>query len=159
MDDYLKVFNDSYSITKAELHLPVIDDARMFYMGVYAKNGGFHLWEFEVTGLEKVDDLDGKRLHVHSNGEAFDDDSLGTDIIGAFDTTDLNYVSVQDSAYCYGEIHVDFARIDGLTYRCHVELKLTESDEDPEDLTPEDCNIECTADFTVLVDEKNPFED
>ena len=40
----------------------------------------------------------------------------------------------------------------------HCEFTLTESDEDPWELQPEDFNICASADFSVEVDEINPMD-
>ena len=85
--------------------------------------------------------------------------TLGTDIVGAESLTDLNYWSSSDGGYCYGDIQVNFQRIKDRTYRVQVQMTLTESDEDPEDLSPQDYNVIGSADFIVTVDEDNPMED
>ena len=163
MNSTVTLHGASYPVTEAELHLPVVDDMRLIYMMVTSDSvaGGFALWEIELALLEKIDDLDGKRIHVRPNGETYDDDTLGTDIIGSDSFTDLNYWNTHGQAipgYCYGDILVDFKRIEGRTYRVRAEMTLTESDEDPEDLSSEDYNVTGSADFVVTVDEQNPTE-
>ena len=151
---------ENYPISRTKLHLPLVDDMRMMYMMVETDTeaGGFALWEIELALLENIYDLDGKRIHVKPDGQTYDDDTLGTDIIGADNFTDLNYWSTEEDGYCYGDILVDFTRLEGRKYKVHVEISLTESDEDPEDLSPEDYNINGSADFIVTVDEENPTE-
>ena len=150
----------NYEINNVELHLPVDDDVRFLYMLACtdSETEGFGLWEIELALLGNIDDLDGKRIHIKPNGENYDDDTLGTDIIGADMITDLNYLNTPDACYSYGDIMVDFKRIEYRTYQIHIEMTLTESEEDPEDLSPEDYNITGSADFLVNVDENNPTE-
>ena len=161
MVDMIKLRGKSYPITKMDLHLPEVSDVRMMYMRVDtgADIGGFALWDIELALLNNIEELDGKRIHIMPDGETYEDDTLGTDIIGAM--TDANYWSANSMEYedyFYGDILVDFRRIEGRIYRVHVEMTLTESEEEPEDLSPEDYNISATADFTVTVDEINPME-
>jgi len=161
MKNVLKIHDIEYSIEKAELHLPLVDDIRIMYMMIQcgSNEGGFAIWEIELGLLEKIDDLDGKRIHVKPNGETYDDDTLGTDIIGADILTDLNYwQGPGDEDYCYGDIKVDFERINGSTYRVRVECSLTDSDDNPDELPSEAFKIIGKAEFTVTVDEKNPME-
>ena len=160
MKNSMQVLGKNYDIAKTDIHLPVMDEVRMMYMSVLTASGteGFGLCEIELALLEDIDELDGRRMHIRPNGETYDDDTLGTDIIGADMLTDLNCWHTFDGSYSYGDILVDFKRIEGRTYRVHVEMTLTESEEEPEDLSPEDYNILATADFTVTVDEINPME-
>ena len=148
-------------INKAELHLPMDAGGRMMYLGVSVEPErlGFGLWEVELVCVEAIDDLDGKRIHAKADGESYDDDTAGADMLGAYSTSDLNYLSYQGNTFCYGDILVDFKKIQGRKYQIHIELALTDSDEDPEDLPPEAYNHQLTADYTVEVDEKNPYED
>ena len=161
MENSLILNGKRYAVSRVELHLPPDEDIRMMYMSVETETeaGFFALWNYELALLEDINDLDGKRIHVKPNGETYDDDTLGTDIIGADNSTDVNYWSTKDTPYCYGDILVDFRRIKDRTYRVHVEIALTDSDEDPEDLSPEDYNIAGNAEFTVEVDEKDPWQD
>lgn len=160
MQNTITLNGKSYPTENVELHLPVVDETRLLYMAVESETeaGGFGLWEIELALLDDIDDLDCKRIHVRPDGETYDDDTLGTDIIGADMFTDLNYWSAGDDGYCYGDILVDFKRIEGRTYHVHVECALTDSDEDPEDLSPEDFQHTGSADFIVTVDEENPTE-
>ena len=160
MKNILKIHDIEYSIEEAELHLPLVDDILLMYIMVQceSKEGGFAIWEIELALLEKFDDLDGKRIHVKPNGETYDDDTLGTDIIGADTLTDLNYwQGPGDKDYCYGDIKVDFERITGSTYRVRVECSLTDSDEDPVALPSEAFDVIGKAEFTVIIDQKNPY--
>jgi len=152
------------AIMNAELHLPVVDEIRMMYMSVGTDPiaGGFRLREIELALLEDIDQLDGKRIHVRPNGETYDDDTLGTDIIGADILTDSNCWCTDGldyETYSFGDILVDFHRIEGRTYRVHVEMTLTDSEEDRADLAPEDFRFTGSADFTVTVDEQDPMDD
>ena len=160
MDNILTINNKSYRITEPELHFLATDDTWLMYLGVGLGpgKGCLGLWEIELVLLDSIDKLDGKRIHLHPDGESYDDDTLGTDIIGAYAMSDLNYLLVEGEAYIYGEILVDFKRIQGMTYHCHIEFTLTDSDEDEEDMSPEDYNIFATADFTVTADEKDPLD-
>jgi hypothetical protein len=147
-----------YPVDSVELHLPEIDETRMMYLSVSTKTGAnmsFNLWDVEIALLENIDDLDGKRIHLHPDGESYEDDTLGADIIGAM--TDANYWFTSDGGYVYGDILIDFKRIKGQIYRVTAEISLADSDEDPEDLSPEDFSYHASLDFMVTVDEKNPM--
>ena len=151
----------TYSIEEVELRLPLIDDVRLLFLSVTSATeaGGFGLWEVEVRELDGVDELDGKRIHIKPNGECYDDDTLGSDMIGACETSELNYWRAYRQSYIYGDILVDFMHVEGRKYRVHFECTLTDSDKDPEDLTPDDYSARGSADFVVEVDEKNPYDD
>ena len=162
MDDNILILDRTTRlIDKLQLHIPAAGGARVMYLLADSDSdiGGFALWDIELACLENLDDLYGKRIHIKPNGEAYPDDTLGTDILGAM--TDGNYWSTRSDHlddYSYGDILVDFKRIKGRQYHVHVELTLTDSDEDPEDLSPEDFDVHASADFTVTVDEENPME-
>ena len=145
-----------FEIAEAELHVVVEDDSATLYLGASnTMHGGFGLWEVHLTEVTDLHDLDGAKLHANPNGDSYDDDTLGSDMVGSDLLTDLNYWSTgqdADEIYLYGEIEVDFKRIEGNQYHCHVSCTLTDSDEDPEDLTPEDYNISASADFDVTAD-------
>ena len=104
MQNTITLNGKSYPTENVELHLPVVDETRLLYMAVESETeaGGFGLWEIELALLDNIEDMDGKRIHVRPDGETYDDDSLGTDIIGADMFTDLNYWSASDDGYCYG---------------------------------------------------------
>jgi hypothetical protein len=150
-----------YPVSEVELHLPLDAGVRMMYLGVVTDSeaGGFGLWDVELAMLEDIDGLDGGRIHVKPDGECYDDDTLGTDMVGAYETSDLNYWGAKGKSYCYGEILVDFKRIEGRKYTVHFECTLTDSENDSDDLLPEDYQYKGSADFTVEVDEKDPYDD
>ena len=134
----------------------------MMYLGVSAEQPdrlGFGLWEVELVCVEAVDDLDGKHIHAKADGESYDDDTAGADMLGAYSTSDLNYLSLRGQTYLFGDVLVDFKKVEGRQYQVHIELSLTDSDEEPEDLQQEAFNHHLIADFAVEVDEKNPYED
>jgi len=133
----------------------------MLYLGVVTDSeaGDFGLWEVELALLRDIHDLDGHRIHVRPSGECYEDDTLGTDMIGAYNTSDLNYWAAKDRSYVYGDVLVEFSRIQGRIYRVHFQCTLSDSDEDPQALSPEDYWARGTADFTVEVDEDNPYDD
>lgn len=158
-----KVFLDEkvYPIEKAELHLVPYDNSFMMYLGVSTDGeaGGFGLWEVELPLLKSIEELGSQRIHVKPDGECYDDDTLGTDMVGAYATSDLNYWGGQNESYVYGEITVDFKRIEGWTFQIHIELTLTDSNKDTEDLPPEAFNHRGSADFIVTADDKDPWDD
>lgn len=164
------VFDQSvFEITKAELHVPLNESVRMFYLHVSAgAMASFALWEFEISNCRNLDDLDNNKMHVHFPETVYDDDTLGTDIIGVDDSTGLNYIQVNNGRFGYGEIQVDFKKIEGDTYRVSVFMTLGadedkfETDEELEDyenLDEEDHSHyphHAKAVFTVTVDEADP---
>jgi len=148
-------------IVEIELHLPRVDDVHMLYLRVSSGSslGGFALWDIELSLLDNIEDLDGRRIHVMPNSETYEDDTLGTDIIGAM--TDANYWSTcphGQTDYIYGDILVDFKQVEGRTYQVHIEMTLADSDDDPDELSPDEFNIIGGADFVVSIDEENPME-
>ena len=148
-------------ISEIELHLPRVDNVHMLYLRVSSGStlGGFALWDIELSLLDNIEDLDGRRIHIMPDGETYEDDTLGTDIIGAM--TDANYWSTYphgETDYVYGDILVDFKRIEGKTYQVHVEMTLADPDEDPDELSPDEFNMTGSADFVVTIDEINPME-
>lgn len=154
----LSIFGKTYPVIDAELHLPRVDEARWLYMGAYVEpDDGLRLWDIELASLQDLDDLDGKRIHVRPNGETYDDDTMGTDIVGMYDTTDMNGWKVGNEIYLYGDIQIDFERIEGRQFRCRFECTLTDKDEEPKNLPPEDFNIVGIADFIVVADERGRY--
>jgi hypothetical protein len=146
-------------IQEAELHFPIMDGIRMMYMAVESslpEAGSFRIWGIELALLDDLDDLNGKRIHIMPNGEAFDDDTLGTDIIGVQTFTDQHYWDTAERPLQYGEIMMEFHRIRGQLCRIHGEITLTESDEDAADLPPEAFDHFAVVDFEVLLDKKKP---
>ena len=160
MENIVCLNNVKYPIESSELHIVKCDNIFRMYLGVANKKiGGFGFWEVELKSLKLIDELDGKRIHVKPNGELYNDDTLGTNMLGAYEDSDLNYWGGDAGFYYYGEILIDFKRLQDLTYRVHIELTLTDSDEEPEDLKPEDFNIKAHAGLEVVLDEKLPFDD
>lgn len=158
-ESVLTVNNMKYAVTEAELHLPSEEGLRMMYMSVRCgPNTGFALWEYELALLANIEDLHAKRIHVTHTGEAYADDTLGTDIVGAHLYTDANVCCVEGDVYVYGDILVDFKRVEGRKYRCHAELALSDLDQYPADLSPEDFKFAAIADITVIADEKHLLE-
>jgi hypothetical protein len=158
MEGIVTLQDIGYPIDSVELHLPTVDDTRMMYLSVSTETGAsmsFNLWDIELALLENIDELDGKRIHLYPNGESYEDDTLGADIIGAM--TDANYWFTNGNSYVYGEILMDFKRIRGQTYRITAAITLADSAEDPEDLSPEDFSYHAELDCLVAVDEKNPM--
>ena len=149
-----------------ELHLPKVYNQRMLYLMVDSgcELGGFALWEISLDLLDDINALDGKRIHVKHDGECFEDDTLGTDIIGADGITDLNYWNTyyhkEYDNFAFGDIQVDFKLIENNKYSVHIEMTLTDNLEDgPEDLEPEDFGFRGSADFIVDIDEDDPYAD
>ena len=149
-----------------ELHLPKVYDQRILYLMVDSNSelGGFALWEITLDLLDDIDSLDGKRIHLKHDGECYDDDTLGTDIIGSNDITDLNYWNThyheEYDNFAYGDILVDFKLIENEKYYVHIEMTLTDNLEDgPEYLELEDYGFRGGADFVVNIDEEDPYSD
>jgi hypothetical protein len=161
MEGKVVLNGDEYPISRVVLHIPQVDDFRKMYLLLETgtEAGGFALWDIELSLLENIENLHDKQIHLKPNGETYEDDTLGTDIIGAM--TDGNYWSTNSDQYddfVFGDILIQFQNVENQKYRIHVEMALTESDEDPEDLSPEDYNISASADFEVTIDERNPME-
>lgn len=148
----MTVLGRIHAITEAELHVPAVYETRLLYLCVAAEpSGGFGIWEVDLTRLRDLDELNGKRLHIRWTGEAFEDDTLGTDNTGVDDVTDLNYLQVEGRGYGYREVQVDFTRIQGRHYRVEAHLVLMTDGEKPAD------DFTATAEFTVDADEHDPF--
>jgi len=149
-----------HPIREVELHIPLEAGARVLYMGVVAEGavGAFGLWGVELTMLQNIEDLSGQRIHLQPNGESFDDDTLGADILGAYASSDLNYWSTSSTSFVYGEIMVDFTQVNGRVFHVHLELSLADSSDNPADLPAEAFAHRGSADFTVAIDEENPLE-
>jgi hypothetical protein len=151
---------EELTIVNKEMHLPLRDEIRVLYLAVSTDNiaGGFRLWGIELPLLKSLDDLDRQAIHFRGDGETFDDDTLGTDIIGSDEAINTWCTNGKDyEAFQFGEMKVDFHRLKGRQYRVTVECTLSDSDEDPQDLLPEDYWASGSAEFTVEVDEKNLY--
>ena len=151
------------AVEKAELHLPLLETQRYMYLSVDAESelGGFFLWEIPLPLLSSLDNLDGQRIHIKPNGESFDDDTLGADIIAAYHSTDMNYWHgyPDEEDYSYGEILIDFQRIEGMKYHVCINMTLTDSEEVPADLPPEAFNVIGKAEFDVTIDQNDPYSE
>jgi hypothetical protein len=159
--DHVELDGKTYAISEVELHIVLDDGTSMMYMAVAAKGkaGGFGLWEVELPQLKSIDGLDGKRIHVRPDGECYDDDTLGTDMVGAYAATDLNYWGSKNGPLVYGDILVDFTRIEGRTFRVKIKMTLADAQDHPADLPPEAFSHSGCADFVVTLDENNPYEE
>lgn len=146
-------------IKESRCSLPIIGDLRMLYLRVVGETNRACLWDVELPLLESLEDLDGQRIHVRPDGECYDDDTLGTDMVGAYSTSDLNFWDSTEDSLLYGDIRVDFNQIEGRTFRVRIEMTLSDSEDDPEDLPPEAFDHVGKADFVVTVDEKNPYDE
>jgi hypothetical protein len=155
----LTIHGQTYSVYKADLHLPILDGSRYLFLTTYVGPAdddlGFALWEVELPLLKRLDLLDGQRIHVRPGGEGYEDDTLGTDIIGM---REISRWGIGMNYGVYGDIQIDFRRIQGREYRCVVECSL--SDADLEDQAPSE-HFEAIgrADFTVIADEVDPYAD
>lgn len=149
----MTVLEKTYPITNAKLHLPREEETRLMYLYVEAAgHGGFRIWRFDLTRLEGPDGLDGQRLHTRWPGEAFQDDTLGTDTTGVEDVTDLNYMQVDGENYFYTNIQVDFTRVESRQYHVEACLQVRTEEDFGNDVT-------ATADLVVTADENNPWAD
>jgi hypothetical protein len=161
MKGTLSIAGDVYAVVKAELHLPVLDYRRYMYLSVWGERGnegaGFDLWNVELALLESFDELDGKRIHVRPDGESYEDDTLGCDIIGMDDERSF-WQTTGRQVYAYGDIRIHFQRLDGDQYRCHVDCTLAEVGPNEERRTRE-FPITGSADFAVTADEIDPDAD
>lgn len=149
-----------HRLAEAELLLPLDGGTRWMYLFVSGEDPhvGFGMWDVELVLLTAdLNRLDGQRIHVRPDYATCDDDTLGTDISQMYETTDINYLRAGDEFYSFGEIQVDFHRIDGNTYRCRFSATLT--DEEPAELRemPESAfKDRATAEFIVTVEERRP---
>ena len=155
----MNVNSESYPVLKAELHLPLIRGARYLDMLIIGPGCcSFGLSYVELSFLDNLDDLDGKRIHIHADGESFEDDTLGTDIVGADDFTDGNLWQYPSVVYFYGEIQIDFKKVQDRIYHCVLCCQLTANDQMEPCELPSDAFVQGTAEFDVKVDEENPHE-
>lgn len=174
-------------VTAAELHIPVVWDARCMFLAVHGNKdnntGSSALWRIDLPLLGSLDDLDGQRIHVHANGDCFPDDTLDTNIFGQSDLTywELATDDANDKggAYVVGAMRLDFERIEAWLYRCRLWCSLMRAperelpplieedgflvrapyapDEERGEPMDEDFDREGSADFLVEVDEANPY--
>ena len=172
----LTVNRNTLPVVEAELHLPYTHGARLMYLRVSAVDDreGFELTlgEIELPLLKDIQSLDGQRLHVRLDGEAYHDDTLGTDVIGMMNN-DLSEWSCGMEGVSDGELKIDFHHLEGDMYRCVAEFawQYEEDDEPPEEEEivfedeEEDANdreseepedVIGSADFLVRVDEIDP---
>lgn len=148
----LSVLGTIYPVTHAELHVPALYGTRLMYLRVSTEHdGGFGIWEVDLSRLEGLNELDGKRIHIRWEGDAFEDDTLGTDTTGVEDTTDLNYLQADGENYGYREVLVDFTRLQSHQYRVEARFVLMSEDEDPAN------DVSAMAELLVEVDEQDPF--
>jgi len=156
MDNTILLNGISADIRSAELHLPACDGFRRMYLLVTAEpRTEFALWDVDLLLLADINDLDGKRIHVRGDGETFEDDTLGTDILPLNDGT--GWYSTQGD-YLFSELQMDFKRLEGCTYRCKVQCLLTDADEEAEKPGWGLGGIPAYAEFVVDVDEANPMD-
>ena len=158
MQNLIELGGKVKAVKKACLHLPELEGRRYMYLSVDAESelGGFFLWEIPLPFLYSLDNMDSQRIHIKPNGE-----SLGADIIAAYHSTDMNYWhgSPDEEDYAYGEILIDFIRIEGNRYQVRMKMTMTDSEEDPADFPPEAFDTVVKADFVVTVDEKDPYKE
>jgi hypothetical protein len=154
----LKLGDAVYAVRSVEMHVPEEGETRWLYLLVAAEpDEGFALWGLELPLLNSLEALHGQRLHVRWGGDAFDDDTLGTDIIGVESTTDLNYWHGSQGSYAFAEVQVDFERVAEHRFRCCVSLLLTDPDADQEaGCVPQVPPVRATGEFTAEVDEIDP---
>ncbi|MBN1553682.1 MAG: hypothetical protein JXA11_02970 [Phycisphaerae bacterium] len=155
----MNVNGEKYPVINAELHFPLIRGAR--YLDILVIGPGccsFGLSYVELSLLDNLDDLDGKRIHIHADGESFGDDTLGTNIIGADGFTDGNVWQYPKTVYFYGEIQMDFQKVEDRIYHCKLFCQLTSDDQMEISQLPLDAFVKGTAEFDVEVDEENPHE-
>ena len=125
------VRGETFDIDTVRLYLPEDEQGRLMYLWIgTSRDSGFAVWGALLQLADKPADLHGKRLHVRLNGYTYDDDTLGTDVIGIEDTTDLNYVRAGDEAYAYDEIQIDFERVSENEFRCRLRGTLTTEEDD-----------------------------
>jgi len=177
MADTLTINGVTIPVVEAELHLPLIRGTRLMYLRIkgYKESRVIELTlgEIELPLLASVDGLDRQRVHVRMNGEAYDDDTLGSDIIAMLnnDSTEwtCNMEGVGD-----GELRMDFRRIEGRRYRCVMEFEWVYFEyEDDDDGNEIDCDragyeepVLCEterasgrAEFSTMIDEVNPLDE
>ncbi len=154
---------ERFALTKTELYLPAVEEGewRYLYIGVSGPQAGFGIWGAVLQAVERVEDLDGRRLHVHFGCyETYPDDTLGSDIVSIDDTTDLNYLTIEEHNYGFGEVQVDFERVDGHEFRCRFCLRVVREGGDslitqPESLETE-YPLEVRGEFTAIIQEQQP---
>lgn len=166
MKDFVELAGTRYPVVQAELHTPLTDGQRFIHLFAYIESpegpGGFGFNQVEVPLLAGADGLDGQRIHVRPDGYAYEDDTLATDYVGAEVFTDLNFWRIGGRDYLWGEMQIDFERIQGLRYRVRVRARLAplEPDEDmDENRQLERCTMEARAEFTVVADERDAAGD
>ena len=162
MENYLNLDGKQYPVEEVIFNLDVSEEGSVLYFGAGSEIGGFGLWGIELSELTSQDCLDCRRIHVGPAGKNYEDDTLGTNIIDAFDMSDLNYWHSEDDDVddlIYGEIQVDFKLLDKEHYSIKIEICMTESDEDPEDLTLEDYNHILVVNLAAKLQIGNPDED
>lgn len=155
----LTVGDREYCLAEAELHMPLLGENRWMYLVVAAADGrvGFGLWDVEFTALTRLEELDGKRMHVRRDTSAYDDDTLGTDIAAMYETTDINYLSTEEGAFDFEEIQLDFEYREPPQCRCRFRAVLTaDTKQDPNKESKEACGVIACAEFTVRLDENDP---
>ena len=161
MSDFVEVDGRRYSVKRAELHFPLMDETRYIFLCVYLEpKGGFAAWYIEVPLLAGLDALDGPRIHIRADGFAYPDDTLGTDCIGADNWTDMNYWSIEDATYNWGELQLDFRRLDEGRFRVIVSARLSDGpewdDSTAEEFPLDEFRIAARAELIVVPDEVDP---
>jgi len=163
MIGFVRVGERNYEVVQAELHVPLLDETRHIFLCVNIQPpGGFAFWYVQLPGLGRLEELSGQRIHVRCDGFSYQDDTLATDCTGAESWTDLNYWQIDGRAYSWGEMRIDFQRVDGGRYRILVTARLSENDlrnVDWENASLlQHCPVEASAELSIVADERNPLE-
>lgn len=155
----LTIGRRSYEVAKAELHVPVKEECRILYLSAWGikggKEGGLVIYGAELALLNSPADLDGARIHVRPDGETYEDDTLGTDIIGW--NEEESTAREDEELYNYGDICIDFESIGGNEYRCRVKCDLALIGP-PTDGPSTSYPVKATAEFLAIADEVDPLD-
>ena len=170
MENQIYFNQETIKVEEVKLHIPEDQGHYFLFLSVSWDGGnkGFGLWNIELARLKDINGLHLGRIHIQPGGETYDDDTLGSDIVRACEVTDLNYWNDYPSAYDFGEILVDFERIEGNSYRVNLSMTLGQDEEEfkseRELENYESLEIDdparyphtAKATFTVTVDERHP---
>ena len=153
---YLRIENQEIAIAKAELLCEISEGYIIRLVAEFVGGGFFGFCDVELPLLKSIPELAEQRIHIEWEADAFEDDTLGTDWIGADDTTDLNclYLS-RDRYYKYGEIIIDFLGFVNNRCQIQVEAYLAHLSDDAEiELIRANCPILARLSFEAEVVEE-----
>ena len=159
--EYVFFEDKKFEIEKTECHIVDINGYFFLFLAVRYDNeqSAFWLWEMPLENLQTIADLDGKRIHWDVDDDRLDDDTLGSDFDVACNSSGLNYWNGPDCSRAYGEIKVDFKCIEGSTYKIEASFTLSKDEDEMEDDEEESYPCHGGAEFTVVVDDIDPYVD